>query len=48
VEGKTDLITLSRFFVNSTVGIAGLWDLADTWGSNARVLILVRPSVIMV
>jgi phospholipid-binding lipoprotein MlaA len=25
-------ITLSRFVVNSTVGIAGLWDPASTWG----------------
>lgn len=25
-------ITLSRFVVNSTVGIAGLWDPAGTWG----------------
>lgn len=25
-------ITLSRFVVNSTVGVAGLWDPAGTWG----------------
>lgn len=29
---KSAGITLSRFIVNSSVGIAGLWDPADTWG----------------
>lgn len=30
VEGT--VVTLSRFIINSTVGIAGLWDPATSWG----------------
>ena len=29
-------ITLSRFLINSTVGIAGLWDPADDWGLTRK------------
>ncbi|SNB47105.1 VacJ family lipoprotein [Geobacter sp. DSM 9736] len=29
-------ITLSRFVINSTVGIAGLWDPAGSWGLNRK------------
>jgi phospholipid-binding lipoprotein MlaA len=29
---KSTGITLSRFVINSTVGVAGLWDPATTWG----------------
>ncbi len=29
-------ITLSRIVINSTVGVAGLWDPADSWGLRRR------------
>ena len=32
LKPKSSLHALSRFLINSTVGIAGLWDHASTWG----------------
>jgi len=29
-------ITLSRFAINTTVGVAGLWDPASEWGCNRK------------
>ena len=32
LKPKSSMHALSRFFINSTLGIAGLWDHASTWG----------------